>query len=83
MKVYLSPPGAGPLVNVIYGMFRGRALALRAVALVGLFAILIGEQIAPDAMCRFAGRDAATWVKTECAEYALGTLLDTCGRDAA
>jgi XapX domain-containing protein len=47
MKIYLLSLGAGVLVGVIYGLLHVRSPAPPLVALVGLFGILIGEQLIP------------------------------------
>jgi XapX domain-containing protein len=46
MRVYLLLLGAGLLVDIIYSLLNVRSPAPPVVALVGLFGILIGEQIA-------------------------------------
>jgi XapX domain-containing protein len=46
MRVYLLSLGAGLLVGIIYSPLNVRSPAPPMVALVGLFGILIGEQIA-------------------------------------
>jgi XapX domain-containing protein len=45
MKVYLMSLGAGLLVGVFYSLIQTRSPAPPVVALVGLFGILVGEQI--------------------------------------
>lgn len=49
MKPYLLSLGAGILVGLIYGLLSVRSPAPPVIALVGLFGILIGEQILPVA----------------------------------
>jgi XapX domain-containing protein len=49
MRVYLLSLGAGLLVGVVYSLLNVRSPAPPVVALVGLFGILIGEQIMPVA----------------------------------
>jgi XapX domain-containing protein len=46
MRVYLLSLGAGLLVGIVYSLLNVRSPAPPMVALVGLFGILIGEQIA-------------------------------------
>lgn len=47
MKVYLMSLGAGLLVGVIYSLINVRSPAPPVIALVGLFGILVGEQLPP------------------------------------
>ena len=47
MKAYLAAAGVGLLVGIVYAMFNVRSPAPPVVALVGLLAILVGEQIPP------------------------------------
>jgi XapX domain-containing protein len=47
MRVYLLSLGAGLLVGIIYSLLNVRSSAPPMVALVGLFGMLIGEQIIP------------------------------------
>ncbi len=47
MKLYLMSLGAGLLVGIIYALIDVRSPAPPVVALVGLFGILVGEQIPP------------------------------------
>src|SRR4051812_15373979 len=47
MRVYLLSLGAGLLVGIVYSLLNVRSPAPPVVALVGLFGILIGEQIIP------------------------------------
>src|SRR5688572_17339306 len=47
MKLYLMSLGAGLLVGIIYAMINVRSPAPPVIALIGLFGILIGEQIPP------------------------------------
>src|ERR1700676_4625176 len=49
MRIYLLSLGAGLLVGVVYSLLNVRSPAPPVVALVGLFGILIGEQIIPVA----------------------------------
>lgn len=61
MKPYLLSLGAGLVVGIVYHLLNVRSPAPPVVALVGLFGILLGEQIIPVAK-RIAGAklDAAT-----------------------
>jgi XapX domain-containing protein len=47
MRVYLLSLGASLLVGIIYSLLNVRSPAPPMVALVGLFGMLIGEQIIP------------------------------------
>ena len=47
MKLHLLSLGAGLLVGVVYSLLGVRSPAPPIVALVGLFGILVGEQIVP------------------------------------
>ena len=49
MRVYLLSLGAGLMVGIVYSLLNVRSPAPPVVALVGLFGILIGEQIIPVA----------------------------------
>lgn len=55
MKIYLISLGAGLLVGVIYGLLNVRSPAPPLIALIGLFGILIGEQLVPVARHVLAG----------------------------
>jgi XapX domain-containing protein len=47
VKVYLMSLGAGLLVGAFYSLIQTRSPAPPVVALVGLFGILVGEQVPP------------------------------------
>jgi len=47
MKIYLISLAVGVLVGVIYGLLHVRSPAPPVVALIGLFGMLVGEQIPP------------------------------------
>ena len=47
MKVYLMSTGAGILVGVIYSLLGVRSPAPPVIALLGLFGMLLGEQLPP------------------------------------
>ena len=47
MRSYLLSLGAGLLVGIVYSILNVRSPAPPVVALVGLFGILVGEQIIP------------------------------------
>jgi XapX domain-containing protein len=75
MKLYLSSLGAGLLVGVVYSLLNVRSPAPPVIALIGLFGILVGEQIVPVARHIVAGcslRDAVG--RADCASHLLGEL---------
>ena len=75
MRVYLISLGAGLLVGVIYSLLNVRSPAPPVVALVGLFGILIGEQVLPVAKQLFAGATLATaWRQSQCTPHVFGLL---------
>jgi len=47
MKLYLMSLGAGVLVGIIYALIDVRSPAPPVIALIGLFGMLLGEQIPP------------------------------------
>ena len=62
MRVYLLSLGAGLVVGVVYSLLNVRSPAPPVVALVGLFGILVGEQIIPVAKHMLDGSHlAAAW----------------------
>lgn len=76
MKPYLLSLGAGLLVGVIYALLGVRSPAPPTIALVGLFGILIGEQVVPVAKRAIKGEEVAVYLRTDCAEHVLGRLPD-------
>jgi XapX domain-containing protein len=75
MRVYLVSLGAGLLVGVIYSLLNVRSPAPPVVALVGLFGILIGEQIVPVAKHLVAGSPiVAAWRQSQCTPHVFGLL---------
>ena len=56
MKLYFISLGAGLLVGVIYSLLEVRSPAPPVVALIGLFGMLIGEQVIPVGRQLLAGR---------------------------
>lgn len=63
MKIYLFALVAGLLVGVIYSLLNVRSPAPPVIALVGLFGILVGEQIMPFAKTFWNKEPAAiTWL---------------------
>lgn len=63
MKIYLLSLGAGLLVGIIYSLLNVRSPAPPIIALVGLFGILVGEQIIPLAKSLWSKEPAAiSWL---------------------
>lgn len=54
MKLYLLSLGAGLLAGILYGLLGVRSPAPPIIALVGLFGILLGEQL-PGLVRQWAG----------------------------
>ena len=75
MSVYLLSLAAGVLVGVIYGLLNIRSPAPPVVALVGLFGILLGEQIVPMAKRLIAGHPIhLSWMKSESIPHVFGHM---------
>ena len=75
MRVYLVSLGAGLLVGVVYSLLNVRSPAPPVVALIGLFGILIGEQIIPVAKHLVAGSSiVAAWRQSQCTPHVFGLL---------
>ncbi|HEX9465938.1 MAG TPA: XapX domain-containing protein [Alphaproteobacteria bacterium] len=75
MKLYLLSLAAGLLVGVIYSLLNVRSPAPPVVALVGLFGILIGEQLVPIGKQFLAGTPLHTaWNAAKCASHMFGEL---------
>jgi XapX domain-containing protein len=75
MKVYYLSLGAGLLVGVIYSLLNVRSPAPPMVALVGLFGILVGEQLLPVGKQLLAGSSiAAAWREGGCSAHVFGML---------
>ncbi|MAW98779.1 MAG: XapX domain-containing protein [Sphingomonas sp.] len=83
MKPYFIALAAGLLVGIIYGLMGVRSPAPPLVALVGLFGILIGEQVVPVAKRLVQGHEVTAFVRNECADHVLGKLPDNKGGGAA
>jgi XapX domain-containing protein len=75
MRTYVISLAVGVLVGVVYGCLGVRSPAPPVVALIGLFGILIGEQVIPLAG-RLMQREPITigWLKTECVPHVFGEL---------
>ena len=75
MKIYLLSLGAGLLAGILYGVLNVRSPAPPVVALVGLFGILIGEQIIPVARHMLDGSHlAAAWRQSHGTPHIFGLL---------
>ena len=75
MRVYLLSLGAGLLVGLVYSLLNVRSPAPPVVALIGLFGILIGEQIIPVAKRMLDGSHlAAAWRQSHCTPHIFGLL---------
>jgi XapX domain-containing protein len=75
MKPYLAALGAGLLVGIVYSLLSVRSPAPPVIALVGLFGILVGEQIMPFARRVWVGHpEAIAETRVDCAEHLLGPL---------
>lgn len=75
MKLYLASLAAGLLVGVVYSLVNVRSPAPPVVALVGLFGILVGEQVVPVARNLLKGESIARAIGlADCAGHVLGRL---------
>ena len=74
MKTYLISLAVGLLVGVIYGLLNVRSPAPPVVALVGLFGILLGEQVVPLVKRVAARQPVVAYLQTDCAEHVFGNL---------
>jgi XapX domain-containing protein len=75
MNVYILSLGAGVLVGVIYSLLNVRSPAPPIVALVGLFGILIGEQIVPVGKQLLSSSSiAAAWREAGCSTHIFGMV---------
>ncbi|WP_404334475.1 XapX domain-containing protein [Sphingomonas sp. MMS12-HWE2-04] len=83
MKPYLLSLGAGLAVGIVYSLLSVKSPAPPVIALVGLFGILIGEQIVPTAVRILGGQPVGAAVRTTCAEPVLGRLPGDSAHDRA
>ena len=75
MKVYFLSLGVGLLVGVIYSLLNVRSPAPPMVALVGLFGVLIGEQVLPVGKQLLSGSSiVAAWQQVGCSAQIFGML---------
>jgi XapX domain-containing protein len=67
MKFYLVSLAVGLLVGCIYALLGVRSPAPPAIALVGLFGMLVGEQAVPIAKRLISGEPVTvSWFRAEC-----------------
>jgi XapX domain-containing protein len=67
MKFYLVSLAVGLLVGCIYALLGVRSPAPPAIALVGLFGMLVGEQAVPIAKRLISGEPVTvSWFRSEC-----------------
>lgn len=78
MKPYLFSLGAGLLVGIVYSLLGVRSPAPPTVALVGLFGMLLGEQLLPLAARLASGKPIVAYMRTSCAEHVMGRLPGAC-----
>jgi XapX domain-containing protein len=67
MKFYIVSLAAGLLVGCIYALLQVRSPAPPAIALIGLFGMLVGEQAVPIAKRLMSGEPVTvSWFRAEC-----------------
>ena len=73
MKLYLASLGAGLVVGIVYSLLQVRSPAPPVIALLGLFGILVGEQVVPVARHLWNGESLARAIGlVDAAEQVLG-----------
>ena len=83
MRPYLLSLGAGLLVGIVYSLLNVRSPAPPVVALVGLFGILVGEQVIPVTRHMLEGLNpAAAWRQSHCTSHIFGLLPGRHAREA-
>ena len=84
MKPYILSLAAGLLVGIVYGLINVRSPAPPVIALIGLFGILVGEQVVPLAK-RLIERQAVSVsvIQEDCGAHVFGRLPGRCGGSAA
>lgn len=81
MKPYLLSLGAGLLVGIVYALLKVRSPAPPVIALIGLFGILVGEQVPPLIRHLFQQPNGTvTWLGHQVKPHVFGEL--PCGRPA-
>jgi XapX domain-containing protein len=80
MKVYVLSFAVGLLVGVIYGVLHVRSPAPPVIALIGLFGILLGEQLVPLAKRLIWNESVSSaWVREQCVPHIFGQLPGKAG----
>ena len=75
MRVYVLSFAVGLLVGVIYGVLNVRSPAPPVIALIGLFGILLGEQLVPLAKQLVSNEPiSSVWVREQCVPHVFGQL---------
>ncbi|ARP98237.1 XapX domain-containing protein [Pseudorhodoplanes sinuspersici] len=75
MKLYLTSLAAGLLVGIIYALINVRSPAPPVVALIGLFGILIGEQLPPLVKGFFQQKSAGhSWLHHQVRPHMFGHM---------
>jgi XapX domain-containing protein len=75
MKIYFASLLAGLLVGVLYGLLHVRSPAPPLVALIGLFGILVGEQVIPVVRHILSGdATAVAATRAQTLEHVFGEL---------
>lgn len=75
MKPYLVSLLIGLLVGVIYALFKVRSPAPPVIALIGLFGMLIGEQLVPVAQRLLSPQPVSvSQIRAECVAHVFGEL---------
>ncbi|MGY1424806.1 XapX domain-containing protein [Lysobacter sp. A289] len=72
MKPYVISLAVGLLVGVIYATLKVRSPAPPTIALIGLFGMLLGEQMVPVAKRLISGESVISLIRGDCAEQVLG-----------
>ena len=84
MKPYILSLAVGLLVGVVYGLLNVRSPAPPVIALVGLFGILLGEQVVPLAKRLIEQQSVSVSViEDDCGAHVFGRLPGRCGGSAA
>jgi XapX domain-containing protein len=84
MKFYLVSLAAGLLVGCIYALLQVRSPAPPAIALIGLFGMLVGEQAVPIAKRLLSGEPVTvSWFRAECVTRISGIAPPPARTDSA
>jgi XapX domain-containing protein len=83
MKLYLVSLAAGVLVGCIYALLQVRSPAPPAIALIGLFGMLVGEQVVPIAKRLISGEPiTVSWFRAECVSRITGVTPPPAAADS-